>query len=76
LVAVALQAGAELFVGRNYGIAMLFITPLALLMVSLASPVAPEMLLRDRVIETVIGVAVGTIVAIVSAGLRRRSARS
>ncbi|WP_295838500.1 FUSC family protein [uncultured Microbacterium sp.] len=76
LAAVALQAGAELFVGRNYGIAMLFITPLALLMVSLASPVAPEMLLRDRVIETVIGVAVGTIVAIVSAAIRRRSARS
>ena len=76
LVAVALQAGAELFVGRNYGIAMLFITPLALLMISLASPATPEMLLRDRVIETVIGVAVGTIVAIVSAGLRRRSARS
>ncbi len=75
LIAVALQAGAELFVGRNYGIAMLFITPLALLMVSLASPVAPDMLLRDRVIETVIGVAVGTLVAIVSAGLRRRSAR-
>lgn len=74
VVAVALQAGAELFVGRNYGIAMLFITPLALLMVSLASPVAPEMLLRDRVIETLIGVAVGTVVAIVSAGLRRRSA--
>lgn len=74
VVAVVLQAGAELFVGRNYGIAMLFITPLALLMVSLASPVAPEMLLRDRVIETLIGVTVGTVVAIVSAGLRRRSA--
>lgn len=73
VVAVALQAGAELFVGRNYGIAMLFITPLALLMVSLASPVAPAMLLRDRVVETVIGVAVGTVVAIVSAVLRRRS---
>jgi uncharacterized membrane protein YccC len=54
---------------------MLFITPLALLMVSLASPVAPGMLLRDRVIETVIGVAVGTAVAIVSAILRRRSPR-
>lgn len=74
VVAVVLQAGAELFVGRNYGIAMLFITPLALLMVSLASPVAPEMLLRDRVIETLIGVAVGTVVAIVSAALRRRFA--
>ncbi|MDF2046664.1 MULTISPECIES: FUSC family protein [Microbacterium] len=73
VVAVALQAGAELFVGRNYGIAMIFITPLALLMVSLASPVTPDLLLRDRVLETVIGVAVGTVVAIVSAGLRRRS---
>ncbi|MEV8239327.1 FUSC family protein [Microbacterium testaceum] len=73
VVAVALQAGAELFVGRNYGIAMIFITPLALLMVSLASPVTPDLLLRDRVLETIIGVAVGTVVAIVSAGLRRRS---
>ncbi len=54
---------------------MLFITPLALLMISLASPASPEMLLRDRVIETVIGVAVGTVVAIVSAGIRRRGAR-
>ena len=74
VVAVAMQVGAELFVGRNYGIAMVFITPLALLMISLASPTSPEILLRDRVLETVIGVAVGTIVAIVSAALRRRSA--
>lgn len=73
VVAVAMQVGAELFVGRNYGIAMVFITPLALLMISLASPATPDMLLRDRVLETVIGVAVGTIVAIVSAALRRRS---
>lgn len=73
LVAIALQAGAELFVGRNYAIAMVFITPLALLMISLASPAEPATLLRDRVLETVIGVAVGTVVAVVSAGLRRRS---
>ena len=73
VVAVAMQVGAELFVGRNYGIAMVFITPLALLMVSLASPATPDILLRDRVLETVIGVAVDTIVAIVSAALRRRS---
>lgn len=74
LVAVAMQVGAELFVGRNYGIAMVFITPLALLMISLASPTPPELLLRDRVLETVIGVAVGTLVAVVSAALRRRRA--
>ena len=75
VVAVAMQAGAELFIGRNYGIAMIFVTPLALLMVSLASPLHPGLLLRDRVLETVIGVSLGTLVAIVSAGLRRRSAR-
>lgn len=74
VAAVALQAGAELYVGRNYGIAMIFVTPLALLMVSLASPVGTDLLLRDRVVETIIGVAVGTVVAIVSAALRRRSA--
>jgi hypothetical protein len=71
--AVAMQVGAELFVGRNYGIAMVFITPLALLMISLASPATPDLLLRDRVLETVIGVAVGTIVAMASAIWRRRA---
>lgn len=69
---VLLQAAAELFVGRNYGIAMVFITPLALLMVHLAAPTPVDMLLQDRAIETVIGVAIGTLVAVASAALRRR----
>lgn len=73
-VTVLLQAAAEMFVGRNYGIAMVFITPLALLMVELAAPTAPDVLLRDRVVDTVIGVAIGTAVAVASAALRRRSA--
>jgi uncharacterized membrane protein YccC len=72
-VAVLLQAGAELYVGRNYGIAMVFVTPLALLMVQLAAPVDPALLLRDRVIDTVIGVAVGTVVAMLSSAIRRRT---
>lgn len=71
LVAVLLQAGAELTVNRNYGIAMLFITPLALLMVELAAPVDPATLLIDRTLDTLVGVAVGTMVAVVSAGIRR-----
>lgn len=69
---VVLQAAAELFVGRNYGIAMVFITPLALLMVHLAAPTPVDVLLQDRAIETVIGVAIGTLVAVASAALRRR----
>lgn len=72
LIAVLLQAGAELFVGRNYGIAMVFITPLALVMVSLAATTPADVLLRDRVLETIIGVAAGTLIAVISAMLRRR----
>jgi uncharacterized membrane protein YccC len=70
-VAVVLQAAAELFIGRNYGIAMVFVTPLALVMVALAAPSPVDLLLRDRVLETIIGVAAGTLVAVTSAALRR-----
>ncbi|MBZ4486681.1 FUSC family protein [Microbacterium sp. cx-55] len=71
LVAVVLQAGAEMFVGRNYGIAMVFITPLALLMVELAAPTDPTVLVRDRLLDTLIGVTIGTLVSAASATLRR-----
>jgi hypothetical protein len=71
LVAVVLQAAAEMFVGRNYGIAMVLITPLALLMVELAAPTDPALLLRDRLVDTSIGVTIGTLVAVASAALRR-----
>lgn len=74
VVAVILQAAAEMFIGRNYAIAMVFITPLALLMVELAAPGDPGLLLRDRVLETLIGVTVGTLVAIAAATLRRSRA--
>ncbi|MEI2269779.1 FUSC family protein [Microbacterium sp. No. 7] len=76
LIAVGLQATAELFVGRNYAIAMIFITPLALLMVQLAAPTTVGVLLRDRLGETLIGIVAGTAVAVVSAFVRsRRAAR-
>jgi len=73
LIAVALQAAAELFVGRNYALAMVFITPLALLMVQLAAPTTVGVLLSDRLWETLVGIVAGTAVAVASALLRRRS---
>ncbi|MCO7204089.1 FUSC family protein [Microbacterium sp. CnD16-F] len=76
LIAVALQAGAELFVGRNYAIAMVLITPLALLMVQLAAPTTAAVLLTDRVWETVVGIAAGTAVAVGSALIRGRRRRA
>lgn len=59
LVVAALQAAAELVVGRNYALALVAITPLALLMVHLAAPVPTSELLADRGVETVIGVGAG-----------------
>ncbi|MBZ5737208.1 FUSC family protein [Nocardioides mangrovi] len=59
LVVALLQALAELVVGRTYALALVAITPLALLMVHLAVPVPTSELLADRGVETVIGVAAG-----------------
>ena len=60
-----------MLVGRNYGLALVFITPMALLMGQLAveQPVGP--LLVDRLVETVIGTTVD--LAVVAAGLAARS---
>ena len=62
LVIVALQVGAELLVGRNYAVALVVVTPLALLMVHLVAPVPARGLLVDRGVETVIGVGIGLLV--------------
>jgi hypothetical protein len=53
----ALQFCIELFVPRNYAVAVVFITPVALLAGGAAAtgPVGP--VIRDRLVETVIGVA-------------------
>jgi uncharacterized membrane protein YccC len=59
LCVVALQCVAELLVGRNYALALVAITPLALLMVHLAAPTPASVLLLDRGVETVIGVLIG-----------------
>ena len=63
---VLLQVGAELFVMRNYGVTMIFVTPLALLMSQLAHPLDEVALLRDRTLETLLGAAVGIAVSLVA----------
>ena len=74
IVVIAIsQFGAELFIGRHYGAALLFVTPLALTVVHLVSPEPVSALLVDRVLETTLGgvVALG-IVLLVQAVQRRR----
>ena len=67
LITVALlQAVTELMVVRHYGLALIFITPLALLSVQLANPEPIGVLITDRFAETMIGVTVGVLAAILT----------
>ena len=59
LVIALLQCGAELFIARNYALAQVVITPLALLSTELSHSSDPSALIRDRAVETVIGALVG-----------------
>ena len=64
------QFGAEILIGRHYGAALLFITPLALTVAYLAGPVAVPILLVDRVVETALGGAIAILILLLG---RRRS---
>lgn len=58
VLVVALQVAAELLVGRNYALALVAITPLALLVGQLARPLPTSTLVGDRALDTLLGVAV------------------
>jgi uncharacterized membrane protein YccC len=63
LLVAALQGATELFVARNYALAMVFVTPLALLLIQVAAPQPTGRLVATRLTETLIGVSVGIAVA-------------
>jgi uncharacterized membrane protein YccC len=68
---ILLQFLAEVFVARNYALALLFITPLALAMTQIAHPQDVGVLVTSRAVETALGAAVG--LAVVLVGFRRRT---
>ncbi|WP_343068612.1 FUSC family protein [Brachybacterium halotolerans] len=72
---ILMQFLAEMFVLRNYSLALVFITPLALLMVQLASPRPAGSLLAARVSESAIGAVVGIGTVLLAVALERRRAR-
>lgn len=59
LILVALQFAIEMFVARNYGLAVVFITPLALLLGGGGQYGEMVPMIRDRLTETAIGVLIG-----------------
>jgi hypothetical protein len=66
VIIVALQVGAELFVGRNYALALVFVTPLALLLGEVVVRHSSRELLFERGVETLIGVAVAVAVTVLT----------
>lgn len=72
LVVGALQLLAELFVARNYAVALFFVTPLALLMVQLSDPSPVGQVVFQRGFETVIGSVVGLAIVLASHALSDR----
>ena len=62
----------ELFMGRSYGVALGFFTPLILVMTDLASPSPPLPMLYARAADTVIGV----LAAVLAAAVIARPAKS
>lgn len=72
---VCLQFPTELFIARHYGLALFFFTPLILLMTQLAFPVPVDSLLRDRAVETITGVLIGSSIVLIGDVLGRSSLR-
>ncbi|GAA5070835.1 FUSC family protein [Nocardia iowensis] len=76
VLVAALLFVMELFVPRNYALAAIFITPIALLAVGATPDGAVGPLIRDRFIETVIGVGIAVLVPhVVAPHAHRRTFR-
>lgn len=73
LIAVAmLQILTEVVIGFNYALGQIFVTPMALLMTTLASHGEPATMATSRVYDTALGAAVGIVLALVFSSLDER----
>ncbi len=65
IVVVILQTAAELMVVVNYALTTLAVTPMALVLTGFTSPISPEAGMT-RIVDTLIGVVIGVVVAAVT----------
>lgn len=72
VLVVLCQFPTELFMARHYGWAMVFFTPVVLLIAQLAAPMDPGVLVMERAIETFVGAVVGIAVAVLVRAPRSR----
>jgi uncharacterized membrane protein YccC len=71
LILASLQFVVELVVIRNYGLALIFITPLALTIASAGDPGDVDTVTATRVIDTLLGAAIALVVLLGALVLRR-----
>lgn len=64
LLVILFQFATELFMTRHYGLAMVWFTPVILLMTQLASPAEPGVLILERAVETLVGALLGILVVV------------
>ncbi|WP_285251263.1 FUSC family protein [Pseudarthrobacter sp. fls2-241-R2A-168] len=76
VVLAFLTAGTELMVARNYGLAMLCLTPLTIGMMFLNDPQPLGPLLADRALETCVGLAVVNVLIVLTHPVRHPDERA
>ncbi len=69
---IVLQLATEVVIGANYALGQVFVTPMALLMTSLAAPAMGTGMPLARVLDTVLGALVGVAFALVFSTLQER----
>ena len=62
LMVMFLQFATDVVITRNYALGLFFITPLALIITTVGHPISPAVVVRDRVIDTVVGIGIAIVV--------------
>ncbi|MTH79223.1 FUSC family protein [Paracoccus aestuariivivens] len=73
-ILIMLQFSTEMIIGTNYGLGQILVTPMALLMSYLAAPQSTgAAMASERVLDTLLGIALGMLVALVFSTLDDRA---
>ncbi|MET0437372.1 MAG: FUSC family protein [Devosia sp.] len=70
---IGLQFATEVVIGANYGLGQVLVTPMALLMSHLAAPQAGAGIAPERVFDTLVGVSIGMVIAVLLSTLDDRT---
>ena len=75
LMVMFFQFATDVVITRNYALGLFFITPLALIITTVGHPIEPQVVVRDRVIDTVVGIGIAIVVYLISQWIEGLNAR-